>query len=111
MPPAGALRLQDEHQVDLWYGCTVAGVDLIIPPPSTRASPADQAHGVKVVQPVGCSTLTPWAWPAPYRAGRRRRDDQPGTCVRWLMKPPSGVPDQVSPRNDSRSLMARRVKM
>jgi hypothetical protein len=63
MPPAGALRLQDERQDDLWYGCTVAEVGLIIPPPSTRASPADQAHGVKVVQTVVCSTLTPWARP------------------------------------------------
>jgi hypothetical protein len=69
MPPAGALRLQDEHQGDLWYGCTVAEVGLSIPPPSIRASPADQAHVVKVVQTVGCSTLTPWARPAPLPGG------------------------------------------
>jgi hypothetical protein len=50
-------------------GCIVAEVGLIIPPPSTRASRADQAHGVKVVQPVGCSTLTPWAGPAPLPGG------------------------------------------
>ena len=46
-----------------------AEVGLIIPPPSTQESRANQAHEVKVVQPVGCFTLTPWAWPAP-RLGR-----------------------------------------
>ena len=45
------------------------GRGLIIPPPSTRASRADQAHGVNVVRPVGRSTLTPWAWPAPLTGG------------------------------------------
>ena len=35
------------------------GGGLISPSPSTRASRADLAHGIKVVRPVGRSTLTP----------------------------------------------------
>jgi hypothetical protein len=37
-----------------------------------RTSRADQAPGAKVVRPVGRSTFTPGAWPAPRRVGRRQ---------------------------------------
>ena len=43
-----------------------------IRPPSTRASRADRASRVKVVRPVGRSTLTRNAGQHPWQAGRRQ---------------------------------------
>ena len=41
-------------------------------PPTTQAKPSRPAPGVKVVRPVGRSTLTPGGRPAPLCVGRRR---------------------------------------
>jgi hypothetical protein len=55
-----------------------------------RQSRADQAERVKVVRPVGRSTLPRSAWPAPRRVGRRRRDEPTdnGLCSRKMSTEP-----------------------
>jgi hypothetical protein len=71
--------------------CVVAGASLPIPSPSTRASPADQAHGVKIVQPVGCSTLTPWGR-ARSPTGWSTVTGWAGRRECWRAQAPVGVP-------------------
>ena len=71
-PPAGALRLRDA--VTMGNRCCgwlrwKPGHPACHRP---RTSRADQASGAKVVRPVGRSTFTPEACPAPRRVGRRQ---------------------------------------
>ncbi|SDP21577.1 hypothetical protein SAMN05216259_12021 [Actinacidiphila guanduensis] len=70
MPPAGALRLRDGPGPAGACAFVVGGVR-VLPSrlPSTRASRAVAAQGVKVVRTVARSTWTPGTTPAPLTCG------------------------------------------
>lgn len=87
-PRAPGWTGSSRRQPLLWLGCGRA-----IPPPSARAGLAGHARPVQVVRPVGRSTCTGRAWPAPRRVADGDGMTRPGEKCAYAPsgKPPAGT--------------------